>query len=103
MAWGTPSSLGTVTSNTAAHSATISGVSVAQNLLIVVSGEMQANANGDAILVSDSASNFYTVHYYYKPANQGACFIAFAIAATALSSGSITIADTSTTGTKFVA
>ncbi len=101
MPWGTPTSLGTVTSNTAAHSATISSVTVAQNLLIVVSGEMQASANGDAILVSDSAGNSYTVHYYYRSANQGGCFIAFAIAATALSSGSITIADTSTTGTKF--
>jgi hypothetical protein len=100
-AWGTPSQLGTAVDAGAAHSLTTSTITVTQNDLIFVTGEMQANGNGNAVLCSDSAGNTYTTFSRYRTGTTGVAFVCWAIAATALSSGTVTVADTSTGGTNF--
>lgn len=100
MSWGTPASLGTANTSTAAHTLVLSAVTVAQGSLIVVTGGM-SQTNGNAVIVTDSAGNTYTVVQRYRGASAVVGFIAFAIATTALSSGSITIAATTTGATNF--
>lgn len=101
MAWGTPASLG-VASGSSAHSVTLSGVSVSAGGLIVVAIAYRAKAYTDAILVSDSAGNSYTVHkQQYQTTNPFGVAVAYAVATSALSSGSITVSDTASGSTNF--
>lgn len=101
MAWGTPASLG-VASGSSAHSVTLSGVSVSAGDLIVVCIAYRAKAYTDAILVSDSAGNSYTVHkQQYSTTNVFGVAVAYAVATSALSSGGITVFDTATGSNNF--
>lgn len=104
MAWGTPTSLGAfVQQNTGGHSLVYSSITVAQNSLIVITGGMRANTGADTIVVSDSAGNNYTVAQHTRAGTTTIGFIAWAVASTALSAGTITVADTSTGTTNFTA
>jgi hypothetical protein len=100
-AWGTPTQRDTKVDSGAAHSLASNAVTIAQNSLILVTGQMTAAGNGNTILVTDSAGNSYTVIQHYRTAASNAAFLAYAIASTALSGGTVTVADTATGGTNF--
>lgn len=104
MAWGTPTALGTVVNTTvAAHSGSISSVTVSAGVLVIVVGAMNAHATGDTIVVSDSVNGTtgWTVHTRYRGTNVGCTFVAFSLMPSGLSSGSITVEDTATGSTNF--
>jgi len=101
-------SFGTVhgmATQTTQHSLTsiLTGLSYPAGSTMLVAGVMLANANGDAILVSDSQGNSYTVNYHYRSGgNKCVVFIAVAYLTNSLGSAdSITIADTSNSSTNF--
>jgi hypothetical protein len=98
----TVTSLGGTSVKAAQHSLVLSSVTIGVGDLLVVTGALQPNASGDAIVVSDSAGNSWTVVQVLSGgATVSIEFIAYAVIATALSSGSVTVADTSNGSTNF--
>ena len=92
MAWGTPTSRGTLSNTAAPTSGPVTSVTVAQNSLIVVVGGLALNS--PTITCSDSAGNTYTVvkQTDTAPNPDISAFMAYATAATALSAGTVTVA-----------
>lgn len=105
MAWGTPTSLAAASgTGTAAHSLTSGTLTSAANTFVVVTGAMRANANGDAVVVTDSnGGNTWTVFSHYRPATGNVSFIAYSLMEAGISSGTITVSDTTTGATQFAA
>lgn len=100
MSWGTPTNIGS-SSASGVHSITVTGLNASVGDIVFLTCGIRSHANGDTIIVTDSAGNTYTIITKYVTASTFGAFSAYAVVTSALVSGSITITDTSTVGNTF--
>src|SRR5215469_13708020 len=78
-----------------AHSVTVSSLTIGSGTLVIVECALMANANGNAVSITDSASNSYTVSVqHYHTGGVQVAAIGYAVLGTSLSAGSVSCNDT---------
>lgn len=98
----TVTSQGTANTTAAAHSLTVGSLTIGAGTLVIVGCNMNANISGDAITITDSASNSWTAAgQEYNPTGTIGGGISWSILTSGLSSGTISCSDTTTGTTNF--